>query len=121
KDGKVKVAEAAKKAHLNALAEFVKHEQAYDWTEANCRKVAEAFISANEEQMDALGSPLPASLYNAGIAYMRCGMEQEAVEQFEAASGADPDFHRGRAQVALFEYSKTNDVDTAISQLETII
>ncbi len=122
KDGeKVVVSKAAEKAHRNALAEFVKHETASDWSEKSCRSVAADFIAANKEQMSAIGAPLPASLYNAGVAYMRCDLEKEAVEQFQAASAADRDFHRGRAQMVLFDYDKTNDIDTAISKLETVI
>lgn len=116
KDNKFKFNAAAEKAHNDALDEFVAHDKAGDWTEASCRSVAEKFIAAS----DANDDPLPTSLYNAGVAYMRCGLEEDALSQFQAAS-ADPKFHRGRAQLALFEYKKTGNVDGTIAELEQII
>lgn len=121
KDGKYEVAEAAKKEHTAALDVFMRHDKAADWTEAKCRDVAKQFVSASERQQSATGKPLPTALYNAGVAFMRCGLETEALEQFQAASNADRSFHRGRAQMALFDYQRTGDLDGTVSNLEGII
>lgn len=121
KQGRYVVAEEAKKEHSAALDTFIKHDRAFDWNEATCKDVAKQFISASEKQESATGKPLPTALYNAGVTYMRCGMEVEALQQYQAASNADPNFHRGRAQMALFDYQQTKDLDSAISSLEGII
>jgi Tfp pilus assembly protein PilF len=119
--GRYVVDEAAKREHKAALDEFVKYDEKFDWTEARCKSVAKQFIAASERQDSATGKPLPTALYNAGVTYMRCGMEVEALEQYQAASNADPNFHRGRAQMALFDFQRTNDLDGAVSNLEGII
>ncbi|MEN9581113.1 MAG: hypothetical protein RJA70_4122, partial [Pseudomonadota bacterium] len=111
----------AKKEHIQALDEFVKHEAAADWAEASCRDVAGKFVQASDQQKGDSGKALPTALYNAGVAYMRCGLTADAVEQFKASTTADGAFHRGRAQVALFEYQKSKNLDAAISALEGII
>jgi lipoprotein NlpI len=116
-----KVSQEAEKEHGAALDEFVRTEAKFDWTEAKCRSIAEKFINASEEQQAASGTPLPTALYNAGVTYMRCGMEQEALQQYQAASNADPNFHRGRAQMALFDYQKSKDLDGTVSNLENVI
>lgn len=115
------VSTQAKKEHVQALDEFNRHEKAADWSESSCRAVAEKFVQASDQQKADTGKALPTALYNAGVAYMRCGLESDAVEQFKASTTADGAFHRGRAQVALFEYQKNKNLDSAIGALETII
>ncbi len=115
------VSDAAKKEHSAALDTFLKADKAADWNESKCKAVAGQFIDASKKQQSDTGKPLPTSLYNAGVTYLRCGMEAEALEQFQAASAADPNFHRGRAQMALFDYSKSGNLDSAVSNLEGII
>jgi Tfp pilus assembly protein PilF len=121
KSGKLKVSEEAKREHQNALDEFVRHDKAGDWDEAKCRSVAEKFIEASKTEESEAGKPLPSSLYNAGVTYLRCGLQDEALQQFQAATDADSGFHRGRAQMALFDYQKSGDLDGTIGTLETVI
>jgi tetratricopeptide (TPR) repeat protein len=83
--------------------------------------VAKAFLKASEQQKSDGGAALPESYYNAGLAYMRCGIEKEAIAQYETASSVGGGFHRARAQLALFEYQKTKDLSGTISKLEGII
>ena len=64
---------------------------------------------------------MPEALYNAGLSYMRCGQEDAAVAQFQEAAKAGQGFHRARAQMALFEYKKSGNIDRAIQSLEQII
>jgi lipoprotein NlpI len=120
-EGKLVVSQKAQKDHGDALNDFIANEKAFSWNEEKCRSIAERFIRASKAQEDDLGKPLPSALYNAGVAYMRCGMQDEAQTQFRAATDADGDFHRGRAQLALFEFQKTKDLDSTISQLEQVI
>ena len=48
----------------------------------------------------------PEALYNAGLAYQRCDKDAEARAQFEAAVKVDSQFHRARAQLALYDFEK---------------
>ncbi len=68
-----------------------------------------------------LGVPFPEAQYNSGLAYQRCGKDAEARSEFEAVIKSDPSFHRARAQIALYDYAKSNDLDGTISKLDQII
>ena len=117
----VEISKQAAQGYKQALDEFLKHDQAYDWTPATCKSSADAFISVSKKQESDAGKPLPEALYNAGLAYMRCGLESEAATQFQAATKAGQGFHRARSQMALFEYKKSGNINAAISSLEQII
>src|SRR5690606_12482690 len=65
--------------------------------------------------------PFPEALYNAGLAYQRCGKDEEARKKFDAAAAADSGFHRARAQLVLYDYQRTGDLDSTIAKLEQII
>jgi tetratricopeptide (TPR) repeat protein len=117
----VEISKQAAQGYKQALDEFIKHDQAYDWSPATCKASAEAFAGVSKKQQTDAGKPLPEALYNAGLAYMRCGLEEDAVTQFQAASKAGQGFHRARSQMALFEYKKSGNINGAISNLEQII
>ena len=63
----------------------------------------------------------PEALYNAGLADQRCGKDADARKQFEAAAAADSSFHRAKAQLILYDYQKTGDIDSTITQLDQVI
>jgi tetratricopeptide (TPR) repeat protein len=115
------ISKQAAQGYKQALSEFIKHDRAYDWSPPTCKASAEAFVTVSKQQEADSGKPLPEALYNAGLSYMRCGLEEEAVTQFQAATKAGQGFHRARGQMALFEYKKTGDINAAISGLEQII
>jgi tetratricopeptide (TPR) repeat protein len=104
-----------------AIDQFAAHDKAQDWQESVCNSVAESFLSASKAQQSAGGKALGEALYNAGLAYQRCGKDSDAKSQFEAAVKIDPGMHRARAQLALYEYQRTNDLDGAIRALDQII
>ncbi len=113
-------AEAAA-GYEKALDAFVTHDRAGDWSEASCGELATAFMDAAKTQQESMKKPFPEALYNAGLAYARCGKDAEARAQFEAAVKADPTFHRARGQLVLYDYAKSGDLDGAIRQLDQII
>ena len=115
------ISKEAAQGYKAALAEFLKHDRASDWAPPICKASAEAFVTASKQQEGDSGRPLPEALYNAGLSHMRCGQEDEAVAQFQAAAKAGQGFHRARAQMALFEYKKNGDINKAIQALEQII
>jgi tetratricopeptide (TPR) repeat protein len=115
------VSVAAKQNYDAALDEFTAHDKRGNWNEANCKSVADMFMKANDEQKSATGKPLAEAIYNAGLASQRCGKDADAQKHFQAALGADNNFHRAKAQLALYEYQRTRNIDATASQLEQII
>lgn len=104
-----------------ALQIFIEHDKKQDWTEASCNEVAEMFSDASDEQKSAAGRGLAEAAYNAGLAYQRCGKDKEAQGKFEEAAQIDAGFHRSQAQLALYNYQRTGDLDGTISRLEQVI
>jgi tetratricopeptide (TPR) repeat protein len=103
-----------------ALQTFLDHDKKQDWSEATCTAVAKMFEEADSAQKSATNHVFAEALYNAGLAYQRCGKE-EARAKFEAAANADQSFHRAKAQVALYDYQKSQDLDGTISKLDQVI
>ncbi len=115
------VAKAAAEGFNTAIDAFQAQEKSGTWSEASCDDVAKKFLSASDEQESAAGKQLPEALYNSGLAYQRCGDDAKAKAQFEAAAAADPQLHRARAQIALYKFQQSGDVDTTIRELDQII
>jgi tetratricopeptide (TPR) repeat protein len=116
------VAEQAAAGFEEALAAFIKHDKASEWSDSTCKTVAGQFKAAAEEQQDEVDRAFPEALYNAGLVYQRCGDEAQARAHFQAASAAGKGgFHDGDAQETLYKYAKTKDLNSAITRLEEII
>lgn len=115
------VSQAAKQGFEKALDGFAAHDKAGDWSEGICKSVAQEFLDASAEQKKATNKELPEAIYNAGLAYQRCDDDAQARAQFEAAVKVDAGFHRARAQIALYDYAKSGDLDGTISKLNQII
>jgi tetratricopeptide (TPR) repeat protein len=105
----------------SALDQFAAHDKKQDWDDATCGAIAKAFNNAADSQKSDTGRAFPEANYNAGLAYQRCGKDAEARAEFEGVVKSDPSFHRARAQIALYDYAKSNDIDGAISKLDQII
>jgi len=105
----------------SALEQFAAHDKKQDWDDAGCSAIAKAFTAAADSQKSDTGRPFPEAQYNAGLAYQRCGKDAEARAEFESVVKSDPSFHRARAQIALYDYAKSNDLDGTISKLDQII
>ena len=115
------VDKAAAAAFDSALDAFASHDKKGDWAEAACTAVADQFLSASKAQESATNKKLPEAHYDAGLAYQRCDKDAEARAQFETAGRIDPQFHRARAQIALYDFEKSKDLDGTISKLDQII
>ncbi|MBX3181168.1 MAG: hypothetical protein KIT72_15195 [Polyangiaceae bacterium] len=115
------VSEAAAAGFQRALDKFVANDRSGNWTEASCSSVGAEFLAAAEEQRKSSGKALPEALYNAGLAFARCGQDEKAKKHFQEAASASSDFHRARGQLALYEYQTTKNIDATIEKLEQII
>lgn len=115
------VSKRAADEYREALKAFVQHDAQHDWDAGACQAAAERFTAVAKLQSEQVGKPLPEALYNAGLARLRCGDEAAAREHFRAASSADGSFHRAKAQMTLFDFSKDQDLDRAVAKLEKII
>lgn len=105
----------------SALQEFVDADSKGQWDDASCKATAQAFKAAADEQKSATNQTLAEALYDAGLAYQRCGMDKDARGAFEQAMQANSKFHKARVQLALYDYQRTNNLDSAIGSLEQII
>jgi len=105
----------------SALETFLDHDKKGDWAEASCKDISEKFEKAADKQESATNRAFPEALYNSGLALQRCGKDGEARGKFEAAIKADGGFHRAKAQLTLYDFAKTGDVDGTIRDLDQII
>jgi len=105
----------------DALHSFVAHDKAFDWNDGSCREVAGQFAKASDVQQSATHHAFASALYNSGLSYQRCGLDSDAQKQFQAAIDADRGFHRAAAQLALYEYQRSQNLDATIDKLNTII
>jgi Tfp pilus assembly protein PilF len=115
------VSKAAAASFDSALEAFLNHDKKGDWSEASCKDIADQFVKAAQSQTSATNRAFPEALYNAGLTDQRCGKDADARKQFEAAAQADSSFHRAKAQLVLYDYQKTGDLDSTITQLDQII
>jgi lipoprotein NlpI len=115
------VSKAAAASFDQALEAFLDHDKKGDWSEGSCKTLADQFQKAAETQVSATNRAFPEALYNAGLADQRCGKDADARKQFESAAHADASFHRAKAQLVLYDYGKTGDIDSTIRELDTII
>jgi len=115
------VKEATKNEFLAALQAFADADAKGTWTEEACKKIAADFKSVSSKHESNSDSGLAEALYNSGLALMRCGLEQEGRDAFQAAVNANSKFHQARTQLALFEYQKGQNLESTVSTLEEII
>ena len=103
--------------YQDALEELYAHDRANDWSSGNCKSVARAFERANAEQQGKLSE----AMFNAGLAYQRCGDNAEAMTRFRDALNLNAKAHYARVQVALDDYKKTGNLDTVIVELDRAV
>src|SRR5262245_59795028 len=117
----VAVSKAAAASFDAALDAFLERDKKGDWSQASCKEIAGRFEKANDEQESATNRALPEALYNAGLAQQRCGNDGEARGKFEEAIKSDAGFHRAKAQLTLYAFAKTGDLDETVRELDQII
>jgi tetratricopeptide (TPR) repeat protein len=113
------VDQGAQATFEEALKIFMDTDKKGDWS--GCQDVANDFLNAAKQQKAATNQRFAEAIYNAGLAYQRCNRDTDAQKMFSEAVAANPNFHRARAQLILFEYQRTGDLDGAIRQLDTVI
>jgi tetratricopeptide (TPR) repeat protein len=109
------VSDDAQKQFNDTLDSFAAHDKAGDWTDDTCTSTAKAFQAAASRNP---GGKFPEALYNAGLAYQRCGNDKAAQQQFQTALQQEPKFHYARAELALYQYKADNNEDAAIGALQ---
>jgi Tfp pilus assembly protein PilF len=117
--GKVAVDQAAQNSFEDALKLFVDTDKSGDWS--SCEEVAKQFLSAAKRQKQATSQRFAEAIYNAGLSYQRCNRDADAQKLFSEAIEANPSFHRARAQLILFEYQRTGELDGTIQKLDQVI
>jgi tetratricopeptide (TPR) repeat protein len=109
---------AAQNKFQAALETFAAHDKANDWSDQVCGDVASRFLGAAAEQKS---GKFPEAIFDAGLAYQRCGNDKEARAKFQEALSADPKFHHARAQLALYQYKQDSNEDAAIAALQQTV
>ncbi len=115
------VSKAAANSFNAALDAFTSHDKASDWSEGVCKDVAGQFLHASDQQKSETNRALPEAIYNAGLVYQRCDDDANAKKEFQAALGVDNKFYRAQAQLVLYDYQSSHNLDGTISQLEQVI
>lgn len=118
----VGAAQASEKKSLatfeDLLERLVTHDMRRNWTVRECNSVAQKFDTvAGRLKQRRRGE----ALYNAALAYQRCGLLERARAELARALSADPSLHRARARLALYEYKKTRDLQRAIAALKSVV
>ncbi len=111
----------AVKSFNQGLQAFVVNDRRQNWSEASCNAVASQFLAASAAQEKQKGRGLPNAHYNAGLAFQRCDKDADARKQFQRAAKLDPEFQRPKAQLALYDFQRSGDLDRTIKRLERII
>jgi tetratricopeptide (TPR) repeat protein len=110
-------AEAANKFNA-ALDAFTAHDRARDWAPGVCAEVAGLFQAAAAEQP---GGKLASAIYDAGLAYQRCGDDKEAKARFQQALGMDPNDTYSRGRLALYQFQTDGNEDSAIGTFQQLV
>ena len=112
------VSQVAQDKFNQALDSFNANDKASSWSDASCAEVARMFEAATAE---AQGGKFPEATYDAGLAWQRCGNDQQARAHFEKALSDDPKFHYAKAQIALYDYKANGNENQAIAALQQAV
>ncbi|NOU34126.1 MAG: hypothetical protein HOO96_40055 [Polyangiaceae bacterium] len=104
-------AERARKDFDGAREALLAHDRVRDWNDAACDEIAGRF--------DALA--MPEATFNAGLAVFAAALQGEAKRRFEKALRDAPQLSHARAELVLYEFRVTGDLDAAIAALEATV
>ncbi len=103
-----------------ALEEMQAHDAAADWKPETCRAIAGQFVDAAKRIAEE-HRPADATTarYDAGAAWLRCGMRDEARAELRASLAADPNHWPARVPLALLDVEERGAaaLDSAIDEL----
>ncbi len=108
----------AQKRLDDAVEAMVGHDKANDWNDATCADVAKRFEGAVAAQPS---GKFPEATFDAGLAYQRCGNDDQAKAHFQKALTDDPKFHNSRVQMALYQFKADGNLDTAIASMQQAV
>ena len=114
-DGTLKI--TAKEQFDRALAAFVRHDDANDWSTQACAEVAGLFDDAATRQK----GPFVQATFDAGLAWQRCKDDDKARAHFEQAAKDDPKFDPAQARLALYRFRQQGGADEAIDALQKAV
>lgn len=103
------------------LSRFAENDANHAWTAAECGAVGQGFVDTSSRYQEQHGRALPTALYNAGLAFQRCGDDVRAKQQFTQAVLRAPDFHQAHTELALYEYQLSHDRDRAIERVQQLV
>ncbi|MFO0550884.1 MAG: hypothetical protein U0271_21015 [Polyangiaceae bacterium] len=110
---------AAAEHFSEGLSTIARLDATNGWTAETCESTARTFLEAEEVQGNA-GFPL--AVYNAGVAYQRCGDVAHAEPLFKRVVADDPKFHRARVQLAEIALNREGgDLNAAITEFERAV
>lgn len=106
-----------------ALGVLAGHDKANDWTPARCKATAHDFLVAAElfQRVDDNRTQALSARYDAALAYQRCGLKDDAKAILTALAKDAPDFHRASAQLAMYRFEESQNLDSVIGDLEESI
>lgn len=114
---------AAKSEFGQALTALSRHDRQNDWTDASCKKTARQFLLAAElmKRVEKKRTEHLSARYNAALSYQRCSMSADAKKVLTSLLDDEPGFHRAAAQLAMYRFQESGDVDVAIGELSQIV
>lgn len=104
--------------HFDALLfRFAENDRGRTWTTLECQRIGQGFADVSAHHQRRTGRSLPEALYNAGLAFQRCGADAEAKQSFSRAGG----FHAARTELVAIEHRALPDRDRSIGRLRRLV
>lgn len=99
-----------------ALGEMAALDKKDAWSPADCERVAGEFQEAAGDGKDPLSA---LSMFNAGVAFERCGRDTEAEERFKGALQLKAGFHPAEVHLILIRHRRSGgkDIDRTIADM----
>ena len=86
------------------LAESARLDAEGGWTPESCGRIGRELLALDEQYEGKFERPIAEVRFNAGVAFERCNMRDEAVAAFGAALSANGKLHQARVHLAMASY-----------------